>query len=139
MNKCKARERCAQVYTSTILKPITTTDHIPYRAALIVKAQAQTRTTLADPSPLRATPGPSADCHDIDNPPVIASEDLECETLPTKDFLKKYMAIISMVMHLQSVGQMTQLSLYYPSWMMVQAVIYWRMTSRLSLGFQRHL
>ena len=54
-----------------------------------MKAQAQTATTLADPSPLRATPRPSTDCHDIDNPPMIASEDLECETLLTRDFLEK--------------------------------------------------
>ena len=77
------------MYASTILKPITTTDHIPYRAALTVKAQAQTATTLADPSPLRATPRLSTDCHDIDNPPMIASEDLECKTLLTRDFLEK--------------------------------------------------
>ena len=89
MNERKARERRARVYASTILKPITTTDRIPYRAALAAKAQAQTATTSADPSPLRATPGPSADRHDIDNPPVIASEDLECATPPTRDFLEK--------------------------------------------------
>ena len=56
---------------------------------MTAKAQAQTATTLADPSPLRATPRPSTDCHDIDNPPMIASEDLECETPPMRDFLQK--------------------------------------------------